>query len=226
MEIIHHYWLGPDGRLHVDAIRPEDFYLTPHSQERPLTDFASFADDQTDASVIASLAKLADENVPVAGFTMPDGRRFVARRNDFTLEQVTLANAADVLMPKIITQAPALQNAASLIDYVNRFKDENSVTFADVKASRIQTVLDYHKSGDASPARLGVHVATLDLPHSEEWARWTERNERLMSHTEFASFLEENAFDVSSRPAPNCWNCAATCRSSRTCQLLLLDPHG
>jgi uncharacterized protein YfdQ (DUF2303 family) len=42
--------------------------------------------------------------------------------------------------------------------------------------------------------------ATLTLQYADEWVTWTDHDKTLMSHLEFATFLEENQWDVS-RPA-------------------------
>lgn len=160
-------------------------------------DDATQSHADTEAAMTTVLARLADANVPCQAFDTPDGRTFVVSRNDFKVENVTPANKAEVFMPKNIKAAPKVQNAISLIEYLNRFKNDDSVVFADIKADTIVGVIDHHISHNAADnARLGDHSVTLALPKSEEWAKWTGQNERLMSHTDFASFLEENSFDV------------------------------
>lgn len=162
----------------------------------------------TEAEAVSVLAKLADANVPATFFKIDGNRDFAVNRNDFTLKEVTLPNAADVLMPKIVTQTPNLQTVSSMISYVNRFKNDDTVIFADIKNNRVIAVIDYHKAPGKNPddtvieprARLGTHSAILHLPFSQEWDTWMGTNERLMKHVEFASFLEENAFDVA-KPA-------------------------
>lgn len=155
-------------------------------------------DDDTDAATGATLALMADAAIAVQMVTDSSNRDWAIRRNDFTVEQVTPANKADVYMPKNIKASPKLQTTASLIAYLHRFKNNNSVVFADIKSDTLVGVIDHHLEAgvEKDAARLCDHVVTLALPKSEEWAKWTGSNERLMSHTEFASFLEENSFDV------------------------------
>jgi hypothetical protein len=52
------------------------------------------------------------------------------------------------------------------------------------------------RANEPAKPRHSAHRAVLQLRHSQEWATWTSRNEKLMSHTDFANFLEENAIDV------------------------------
>jgi hypothetical protein len=136
-----------------------------------------------------------------------DGREFIVLPGSANyppkLEQVTAANKPEVLMPKVVTQHVKMQTALSLIDYINRFKNSDTVLFADIASDTIVSILDYHlepdPNGDKNPkATLGIHRATLKLPFSLEWQTWTKASGVLMSHVAFATFLEENAVDIKS----------------------------
>src|SRR5437879_731882 len=84
-------------------------------------------------------------------FDLPDGRKFVAlpgREGAYTLEHITLANAAEVLMPKVVAQHVKMQTANSLIDYINRFKNTDTVLFADIDNDTIVSIVDYHGAID------------------------------------------------------------------------------
>lgn len=169
----------------------------------------------TEAEAVSVLTKLADGSVPTAVLKGDDGREYSIHRNDFVIKDISAPNVAEVHMPKVVTQTPNLQTVSSMISYVNRFKNGDTVIFADIKNNRVIAVIDYHKAPPASnvpatpgapalssepSARLGTHSAILHLPFSQEWDTWMGTNERLMKHVEFASFLEENAFDVA-KPA-------------------------
>jgi len=154
---------------------------------------------------VTALVNLASHQ-PIA-LTASGNREFIAVPQGggrYTLEQVTLANAADVLMPKTVAQAVRMQTAHSLIDYLNRFKNETSMLFADIGSDTIVSILDYHSesaivNGGIKPA-LATHRATLKLPKSLEWDTWNAASGMLKSHTAFATFLEENAVDIVSPP--------------------------
>jgi len=130
--------------------------------------------------------------------TSPGGREFMVLPEGYTSNDVTPANKADVIMPKIIKQAVTLQNAVALIEYLNRFKSDESVLFADVAESRIVAAIDYHAKDKAA---LVDHKATLALPFSEEWKIWGGINGQLKPQLEFARFVEENAPDIKSPDA-------------------------
>lgn len=175
--------------------------------------------DENHAETIANLAIEALHGV--VKLTAAGNREFVALPapgGAYSLQQITQDNAADVLMPKIVKQHVKLQTVNSLIDYVNRFKNHDTVLFADIAKNSIQAIIDYHKMPGANiadapavptegprsdydaRARLNQHLATLALPFSEEWSTWTRVSDKLMSHRDFAAFLEENQIDVVSPP--------------------------
>lgn len=144
---------------------------------------------------------LAAQAKPVQ-FDAPEGRTFIALPmpgGGYKLEQVTSPNRADVLMPKVVTQHVKMQTGESLIDYINRFKNSDTLLFADIDNNTIVSIVDYHgkPAAEGQPsAQLGGHRATLKLPFSLEWATWNKVSGTLMSHVAFATFLEENAVDI------------------------------
>lgn len=146
-------------------------------------------------SITALVTAVADNRCQIVEH--PDGRTFAFRHKDFVLDSLTPANQQPVLMPKLVTQSVRVSHSVSLVEYVNRFKNADSVLFADIECNAIIAAIDYHKvKEDGVAAQLNKHVVALDLPYSEEWAAWIGRNEKLMTHVDFASFLEEHASDV------------------------------
>jgi uncharacterized protein YfdQ (DUF2303 family) len=152
----------------------------------------------SETSEIASLVELSHMS-PVT-IEAPEGRTFIARPNNFVLEQITSPNKADVLMPKTVVASVKLQSTESMIDYTNRFKNLNTVLFADIDRDTIVSIIDYHTESavteDGIKPKLTTHRATLTLPKSQEWKTWTGASDKLMSHRDFASFLEENSIDI------------------------------
>lgn len=143
---------------------------------------------------------LAAQAKPVQ-FDVPEGRTFIAvpqTDGGYKLEQVTSANKAEVLMPKVVNQNVKMQTAESLAAYINRFKNVNTILFADIANDTIVAIIDYHGigEGDNLSPKLGTHRATLTLPKSLEWQTWTRTSGQMQSHVGFATFLEENAIDI------------------------------
>lgn len=154
--------------------------------------------DENQAETISALTLDALDR-PVI-MTAADGREFLVTPEDMRVGNIDIPNKQDVLMPKVVTQHVKMQTADSLVDYVNRFKNTDSVLFADMANNSIVSIIDYHKQESETftlpDPRLCIHRATLALPFSLEWQTWTRASGKLMSHLEFATFLEENAIDI------------------------------
>ncbi|WCT73947.1 DUF2303 family protein [Sphingomonas naphthae] len=87
----------------------------------------------------------------------------------------------------------------SLMAHVNRFKDAESVIFADDERTKpsMTAVLDYHPTGGPGTApRFGKHRATFAFPMSDEWRAWLATDGKKMSMTDFAAFLEDRLPDL------------------------------
>jgi uncharacterized protein YfdQ (DUF2303 family) len=158
--------------------------------------------EENSVKSIADLALKADSAVGNVIKT-DDGRTIVVRNERANFTDITLPNMADVAMPKLVTQHVKIQTTDSLINYVNRFKNPDTVLFADIVSDSIVAVLDYHREPgllvpptDQPKAMLGVHRATLHLPKSLEWQTWAANSGKLMKHVDFATFLEENSIDI------------------------------
>jgi uncharacterized protein YfdQ (DUF2303 family) len=93
-----------------------------------------------------------------------------------------------------------LRDIESLVAHVNRFKDGDSVLFADPspKAPVLVAVLDYHRRGAPGDGgqRFGKHRARYAFPLSDQWKAWTERNDKPFSQGEFCAFIEDRIADV------------------------------
>lgn len=147
-------------------------------------------DQNTEAGTIAELAVRAKSapEVVTAG-----GRTYVITPSDLAVKDVTNQNDLDALKPTRIRQAVTLQTVDSLVDYVDRFKTDDTILFADIKASSIAALIDYH--APAASAHVD-HKANMVLPFSEEWKTWAGIDGRMMDQLAFARFLEENAVDI------------------------------
>lgn len=98
-----------------------------------------------------------------------------------------------------------LTTADSLIEHVNRFKDADSVIFADNnrQSPSLTAVLDYHPAGADSQPRFGTHRAHFGFPLSDEWKAWDAQNAQAMSMAQFAAFLEDRVIDVLQVTSPD-----------------------
>jgi uncharacterized protein YfdQ (DUF2303 family) len=94
----------------------------------------------------------------------------------------------------------------SLIAVTKRFKDDESVLFAnpDMKAASLTAIFNYNRSGGdvvsdldgKGVARWGDHRAHYSFPLSEEWKLWIGKNGVVMKQGEFAEFIEDHLADI------------------------------
>jgi hypothetical protein len=101
--------------------------------------------------------------------------------------------------PAFVSGGPQVATTQSLVDYVNRFKTDNTVIFADLDRAKIVACIDYHSEGSKA-AGLRKHHAVLQLTHSKEWKTWNGVDEVMMEQKKFARFLEEHKLDIMSPP--------------------------
>jgi uncharacterized protein YfdQ (DUF2303 family) len=122
----------------------------------------------------------------------PDGN------GSMSCQDASELNAIASSLPDRIYQGVTLQTVNSLVDYVDIFKTDQTVLFADISSNSITAAIDYHNpKAEREHQAAGVtHTAVLTLPYSVEWQTWTSVDKRLMSQLEFARFLEENAGDI------------------------------
>ena len=163
------------------------------------------ADPENNAQTVTKLALAGVQQNEIG--SLHDGRVFAIVADGpgkSKLEQLTTPEAAPLPIPQAVFQRPVMQDVDSLIEYTNRFKNSESVLFANIASNRIVTVIDYHaaaaEDGSVKPNLL-AHTAMLDLPLSEEWKVWTGIDGKLMSQLAFVRFIEDNAPDVISPQA-------------------------
>lgn len=175
-------------------------------------------EDLVDSEVkaAAELAIAAVNGLPAAIMKTEDGRVFKAHRNDVSVAEITEPGQKEIYPPRQVAANVKLQTSGSLKAYLNRFKNVDSMLFADITTNSLHGVIDYHGAGHDThgftgilTAKHAIHSAVLILPKSKEWEVWVGNNEKLMSHEGFASFLEENALDVET---PNGGDLLELCR--------------
>jgi len=147
---------------------------------------------------------------------LDDGRIFAFRaagNGAYNLDTLTQPHTLAPPLPSYVKQHVTLQDEGSLVLYANKFKNADTLLFADIDASRIVAAIDYHNipvnnrpgdpnvasvapGGDKPSAQLLAHSAVLVLPKSEEWAVWTGMDGKMVPQLDFVRFLEENAPDV------------------------------
>lgn len=146
-------------------------------------------DEISETDAVARLAVKAAGATIVGG---PDGRAFLITPEGCEHQEITDPHGLKP-DPKYIKQRVTLETADSLSEYINRFKSDQTMIFANISQNEIGGVIDFHGPAKASNM---THVAILRLPLSEEWKLWTGISGKLQKQLEFARFVEENAADV------------------------------
>jgi hypothetical protein len=103
--------------------------------------------------------------------------------------------ATILLKPTFIDQIVTIDQSASLIDYVNRFKNADTLIFADADELEVHAVIDYHAAGSTKRG-LAEHHAVLSLSHSAEWEQWNAMSGRMYEQKAFARMLDLNSGDI------------------------------
>jgi uncharacterized protein YfdQ (DUF2303 family) len=112
----------------------------------------------------------------------------------------SLAQFCDEYRPHPIRRegTATLGDLDSLIEHVNRFKDGDSVVFANNDRAKpsITAVLDYHRAGSDGTPRFSGHRSHYQFPVSTEWQTWIAANGKEIQQGAFAEFVEAHIVDV------------------------------
>jgi len=102
---------------------------------------------------------------------------------------------AELLPPAYHRYSQTLQTEGSFVAYINRFKMEGTMVFADRKARKFLALIDHPTNSDDTPTR-GTHVAYFQTELSREWQAWSKFAGKYHPQKDFAEFLEEHALDI------------------------------
>ncbi|WP_280330515.1 DUF2303 family protein [Nocardia wallacei] len=87
--------------------------------------------------------------------------------------------------PRGLSQVTEVASFVTLLGMTEHF---SSVIFATEHTARLTSVVNYHGWRD--------HRVVLQLETSEQWARWSANNQKLMSQTDFAELIEDGLADI------------------------------
>lgn len=128
-----------------------------------------------------------------------------------------------------IRATPRMDDAESFVAYVNRFKTDATIIFADLKTNLMTAVIDYHhESTSASASSEGpgpkdtpgrpdytVHRVAHPCPWSVEWARWRAIDGQNRKQAELGLFLEEMLHTIAAPEGATLLEIAAELRVER-----------
>ena len=114
---------------------------------------------------------------------------FIVVPNGCRIEQ--LDQHVDRPRPQFINTRAIMLDAESFAAYVNRYKDDRTLIYANVTETTAQfvAVLDYHTP--AAPEFCG-HKCEYNTSQTPEFKIWLAANRKWMSQVEFATWLEDN----------------------------------
>lgn len=147
----------------------------------------------TEAEAIVRLAREAKAEGHIV--TSDDGKEFLVIPPGHQQVEITPTHKLVTRHLDHIRQSVAVQTADSLVEYCSRYKERNTIIFADIGTDTIVCQVDYHEP-QGEVGALTAHRATLTLSRSIEWSEWNRISGKLMEQLEFARFIEENGADV------------------------------
>lgn len=143
------------------------------------------------------LAHIKDRQAEIFGIPhvlVPTG--FTLQTLEKTLELADKRAERD--KPRLLSGTATIQDEASFVGHVNRFKDADSVVFFD--KTNFTAVYDYNRklTGDDRnlAARFGKHRANFTPELSDEWKTWIGNGGKLFAQEAFADFLDEHVWDI------------------------------
>ena len=109
-----------------------------------------------------------------------------------------------------------VQDVASFAEYFLRFRDKDSMVFADPQAFTFTGILDYHEETAEGAARACKHKVGLTLRTTKRWDTWKGANAKPKSQEDFATFIEDNLADIYAPEKSNYPPAAVMLEVSRT----------
>lgn len=172
-----------------------------------------------------SVEEVLEEGHAPALFTVPDGHH---------IEDISSIIRAFIEHKKPTQRkgTARLTDLDSFIAWVERFKGENTVIFAEeeglAKAS-LCAIIDYHGQGppitdgsnDPTASHM-LHRGVYRFPLSDEWRYWNEISGRWIGKDQMGEFIEARALDVA-EPTPNLLNREPTKGSMATWEQKMYD---
>lgn len=137
--------------------------------------------------------------------TLPDGGIGYVIPHNMRLETMPAVNP---ILPDAISQAVTLDEASSFVDYINRFKEDDSVIFASLADNKMQAILNYHGVEGRLSGR-GSHRVTFNFPYSVPWAKWRAVDGKAMTQAELGYFLEEMLLTITDPSHATLLECAS-----------------
>lgn len=133
-------------------------------------------------------------------------------RND---EQVVVTDLERYLTaPNRPRGSVAIHDPADFALYVKRIADpDTTTTWADIDKGTVTALLDDHQKDGAG---WRSHTVRLDLQSDPDWDAWTKYDDKMMTQTFFAEFLEQQKHSIISPAAADIVEVAMSLQAKRT----------
>ncbi len=158
----------------------------------------------TEAEAVATLAK---QSVAVQRMSVPEGMPDLLVFTSGTIKSLE----AYGLKPSRKRAMVTLHEAKSFINYVKAHAIPAATALfgsANEAGGSFNAIIDYHHTDvpedkdatlisrrDPMPS-WGEHQVVFNLEMTPEWVRWCNRDEELMTQTQFCEFIEDNMLDI------------------------------
>jgi len=132
-----------------------------------------------------------------------DGKDYLVTSSDQKVTDLKALSDKYLPAPERRTGTFFMGRTQSLIDFVNRYKTDDSVLYAKGKvkdntiSADVRAIFNPHPEGsDDTKAGHGDFAAQYQFPIAKELQRWIENNAEVMDQQSFASFIEDNVSDM------------------------------
>lgn len=104
--------------------------------------------------------------------------------------------------PKRIETAAKVTTVESFIEYVSRFKRDDTAIFAidDPARPSLLAIIDFHGQGASAAPQFGGHTVRYEFPISDQIRAWSAISGAAMSHADMATFIADRQYDISNPP--------------------------
>lgn len=96
--------------------------------------------------------------------------------------------------PARVEQLITADTPDAFLFYWNRFANESSTIFFDLRAGTAIGVIDYHSESE-NPGFCD-HKIRYTCPRTPEWAKWKDNSGKKMNQNDFALFIEDSVPDI------------------------------
>lgn len=154
--------------------------------------------NDSNAAAIIENARLAEgvghrvSNVGKVSIALvPDGYNLQVMRDAMALDERLKE------WPEVRHGQYRIDDSTSFVDFILRYRSEDTVVFADLSKMKMTSVFDFHPaSSDRKAANWGQFHASYECPTTEEWDLWQSKSNAWMSQEDFADFIDERRADV------------------------------